>query len=229
MLNPSMKYLTIKNENGHLMEWKKTIFLKHFITKNFIEVGDYTYYDTSFTNENPEDFENTNILYFPVNNSKLKIGKFCCLANRCKFMMSGSQHHLNAFTTYPLFWNFIDDPMVKNYVEVIPDKKYYHKEYGDTVVENDVWVGYDALIMPGIKIGSGAVIGAGAVVTKDVPPYTIVAGNPAIIIRKRFDDETIKQLLAIEWWNWPIAKILRAYDALMNGKINDLTNVLKLL
>lgn len=219
-----MKYLPSKDENGHLTEWKSTVFLKHFITKDFIKIGDYTYYDASFTDEKPEDFENTNVLYFPANNTQLIIGKFSCLANKCKFMMSGAQHHLNSFTAYPLFWNFIDDPEVKNYMEIIPDKQYYHKEYGDTLVGNDVWIGYDALIMPGIKIGDGAIVGARAVVTKDVPPYTIVGGNPATIIRNRFDDKTIHQLLEIEWWNWPIKNIMDAYSAIMNADIKALSS-----
>lgn len=222
MLNINTRYLPTKDENGNLTEWKQSIFLKHFITKSFITVGDYTYYDASFTNENPEDFENANVLYFPSGDAKLKIGKFCCLANKCKFMMSGAQHHLNSFTTYPLFWNFISDPNVKSYFDVIPEQKYYHKKYTDTVIGNDVWVGYDALIMPGIIIGDGVIIGARSVVTKDVPPYSIVAGNPAKIIRKRFDDETINKLLTIKWWDWDIKAIMNAYQAIMDCDINKL-------
>jgi virginiamycin A acetyltransferase len=222
MLNTNIKYLPTKDEEGNLTYWKQTVFLKHFITKKFIEVGDYTYYDTSFTDDKPENFENTNVLYFPANNSKLKIGKFCCLANECKFMMSGAQHTLNSLTAYPLFWNFISDPEVKNYFDILPDKSTYHKEYADTVVGNDVWIGYDALIMPGIKIGDGAVIGARSVVTKDIPPYSIAAGNPAKIIRKRFDDEIIDKLLAIQWWDWDMEKIVSAYDAIMNSNITVL-------
>ncbi|HVV69763.1 MAG TPA: CatB-related O-acetyltransferase [Gammaproteobacteria bacterium] len=224
MLTTEMKYLPAKNEDGNLTEWKSTVFLRHFITKDFIKIGDYTYYDTSFTDENPEDFENTNVLYFPTNNSQLIIGKFCCLANKCKFMMSGAQHHLNSFTAYPLFWNFIDNPEVKSYMDIIPDKKYYHKEYDNTVVGNDVWIGYDALIMPGVKIGNGAIVGARAVVTKDVPPYAIVGGNPANIIRTRFDDKTIHRLLEIQWWNWSIEKIMSAYSAIMNADIKALAS-----
>lgn len=215
MLTPNTKYLPTKNPDGTRGEYDKCIFLKHFVTKNFIEVGDYTYYDESFGGGNPENFENENVLYFPTGN-KLKIGKFCCLASNCKFIMSGAQHHLNSFTTYPLFWNLLSNPEVKSYFDIIPNKKYYHKEYGDTIIGNDVWIGYDALIMPGITIGDGAVIGTRAVVTKDVEPYTIVAGNPAKIIRKRFDDKTIAKLLEIEWWNWEIEKIMENYNAIMN-------------
>jgi virginiamycin A acetyltransferase len=155
---------------------------------------------------------------------KLKIGKFCSLAKDCKFIMKGAQHHLNSFTTYPLFWNLISNPEVKSYFDVIPDKKYYHKEYEDTNIGNDVWIGYDALIMPGIKIGDGAVIGTRAVVTKDVEPYTIVGGTPAKVIRKRFDDKTIEKLLQIQWWNWEIEKIMENYDAIMDCDLEKLIN-----
>jgi virginiamycin A acetyltransferase len=223
MLTKQIKYLPGKDENGNTRDWKQTIFLKHFITKNFIEVGDYTYYDQSFGGGNPENFENENVLYFPTGN-KLKIGKFCSLASQCKFIMPGAQHHLNSFTTYPLFWNFLPNPKVKSYFDVIPDKKYYHKEYGDTIIGNDVWIGYDALIMPGVKIGDGAVIGTRAVVTKDVPPYTVVAGNPAKVIRKRFDDKTIEKLLEIKWWNWEMEKIMENYQSIMDCNLAKLMN-----
>lgn len=212
-----------KNPDRTLGEWKHTIFLKHFITKDFIEVANYTYYDASFTSENPEDFENTNVLYFPANGTKLKIGKWCQLANKCKFMMSGAGHHTNSFTIYPIFWNFIDDPKVKSYFDILPDRKYYNQK-GDTIIGNDVWIGYDALIMLGVKIGDGAVIGARAVVTKDVEPYTVVAGNPAKVIRKRFDDKTIEKLLEIQWWNWEIDKIMDNYTAIMDCNLEKLIN-----
>ncbi len=221
MLNKDLKYLPMKNSDGTLGECKKTVFLKHFITKDFIQIGDYTYYDASFSSENPEEFENTNVLYVGVG-SQLKIGKFCCLAHQCKFLMSGANHHLNAFTTYPLFWNFITKPEVKNYLEVIPDDRYYHKPKNDTIVGNDVWIGYDALIMPGIKISDGAIIGARSVVTKDVEPYTIVAGNPAKVIRKRFDSQTIDQLLSLQWWNLEMDEIMKKYEAIMNCKLEVL-------
>jgi virginiamycin A acetyltransferase len=221
MIEKDTKYLPFKKEDGSLGEWDKTIFLKHFITKDFIEVGDYTYYDQSIGSGNPENFENDNVLYFPTGN-KLIIGKFCSLASNCKFIMSGANHHLNSFTTYPLFWNFISNPEVKSYFDIVPDKKHYHKEYGNTVIGNDVWIGYDALIMPGVKIGNGAVIGARAVVTKNVEPYTIVAGNQAKIIRKRFDDETIFELLKIQWWDWDIEKIMANYSNIMNCNLENL-------
>jgi virginiamycin A acetyltransferase len=221
MLDKKTKYLQIKNPDGSIGEWRRTIFLKHFITKDFIEVGDYTYYDESFTETDPEKFEEHNVLYFGLG-QKLKIGKFCSLASNCKFLMKGAQHTLNSFTTYPLFWNLVSKPEIKNFFDCIPDKKYYNKDYGDTIIGNDVWIGYDALIMPGVTIGDGAVIGAKAVITKDVEPYTIVGGNPAKVIRKRFDDETIKKLLKVQWWNWEIEKIMKNYNLIMDCKIDEL-------
>ncbi len=224
MLTPNIKYLPIKNPDGTIREYDKVIFLKHFITKtDIIEVGDYTYYAaTGDAGCDPKEFENKNVLYvFP--GAKLKIGKFCQLAQDCKFMMKWCNHTLNSFTTYPLFWNLIDK--YDNYFDAVPAAKYYHKEYGDTIIGNDVWIGYDALIMPGVKIGDGAVIGARSVVTKDVEPYTIVGGNPAKIIRKRFDDTAIEKLLKIQWWNWEIEKIMANYKAIMACDLNSLCKI----
>lgn len=225
MLNTSLKYLPMKNPDGSLGEWKRTVFLKHFITKDSIEVGDFTYYDsTPCPDENPEEFENNNVLYFALD-TKLRIGKFCALAAKCKFIMPGAVHPLNSFTGYPLFWNLLADPAVKSYLDALPDPKYYHKKYGDTVVGNDVWIGYDALILPGVKIGDGAVVGARSVVTKDIPPYTIVAGNPATVIRQRFDKTTTETLLALKWWDWPMEKIITHYHAIMNRDLEALPRV----
>ena len=218
MLSKTQKYLQIKNEKGELIDYKSTIFLKHFITKDWIEVGDFTYYDTSFGGGNPENFENENVLYFPTG-QKLKIGKFCCLASACKFIMAGSVHPMKPLTTYPLFWNLIDQPTVKSFMDILPDQKYYHKTYGDTEIGNDVWIGYDALIMPGVKIGHGAIIAARAVITKDVPPYAIVGGNPAQILRFRFDETTIERLLKLSWWDWEIEKIVKNIENIYENNL----------
>jgi virginiamycin A acetyltransferase len=176
---------------------KKLVFLKNIITRHNIIVGDYTYYDD---HENPANFENNILYHFDFIGDKLIIGKFCAIASDVKFMMNGANHEIDPVSTYPFAimgngWEKI------NTVE----KKYPYK--GDTVIGNDVWIGYDALIMPGVKIGNGAVIASRAVVTKDVPDYAIVGGNPATIIRKRFDDETIGRLLKIAWWEWSAEKI----------------------
>lgn len=222
VFDKNQKYLLVKDKYGFIHKRKKTVFLKHFITKKNIEVGDYTYYDSTFSNESPKDFEKKNVLY-GYSPQKLKIGKFCQIASQAKFMMPGGVHHLNSITTYPLFW--YDILKVKSYLDILPGQKYYHKEYGDTIIGNDVWIGFDALIMPGVTIGDGAVIGARSVVTKDVASYTIVAGNPARIIRKRFDNNMIAKLLDLKWWNWDIGVIMKNYDAIMDCDLKKLSNV----
>ena len=167
-------------------------FLKNFITKTNIIVGDYTYYDDT---DGPENFENENILYhYLFTGDKLIIGKFCAIAKDVKFIMNGANHKISGLSTYPfsIFGN--------GWEKVIP-KPGELPYKGDTVVGNDVWIGYDAIIMPGVHIGDGSIIAAKSVVTKDVLPYTIVGGNPAKIIKTRFDELTIKKLLDIKWWN----------------------------
>jgi virginiamycin A acetyltransferase len=221
MLNTNLKYLPTKDADGKMVDYKSCIFLKHFITKtNIIEVGDYTYYATTANaTKDSSNFENENVLY-AFDGARLVFGKFCQLAQDCKFMLQFADHHMNSFTTYPLFWNKLEE--VNSYFECIPDKKYFIKEYGPTLIGNDVWIGYDALIMPSVKIGDGAIIGARSLVTKDVEPYTIVAGNPAKVIRKRFPQQTIDKLLKIQWWNWEIEKIMMHYDDIMNCEIDKL-------
>lgn len=186
---------------------KEVIFLKHFITNPNIQVGDYTYYHDM---HHPEKFEKENVII--IYSCKLTIGKFCQIAHGTKFMMSDANHQMNGFSTFPFF---IFGGEWSNYQPDTPKK-------GDTVVGNDVWFGQDSLIMPGIKIGSGAIIAARSVVTKDVPPYTIVGGNPAKIIRKRFSDETIDQLLHIQWWDWNYEKITRNIEAIVGADVQKL-------
>lgn len=142
------------------------------------------------------------------------------LANKCKFMMNGAMHLLKPLTTYPLFLNFIDSS--KKYFETIPGKEYHTKVLGSTLIGNDFWIGYDALIMPGVTIGSGAIIGSKTVVTKDVKPYEIVVGNPGTAIKKRFDEETINKLLDISWWDFSMDRIMNSYQAIMDGRVDEI-------
>ncbi len=191
------------------------VYLKNVIKNPNIIVGDYTIYN-DFVND-PRDFEKNNVLYhYPINKDKLIIGKFCSIACGTKFMFTSGNHSLKSLSTYtfPIFfdeWN-LD---AKNITSAWDNK-------GDIVIGNDVWIGYEAVIMPGVKIGDGAIVGTRAVVTKDVPPYTIVGGVPARPIRKRFDDETIEKLLKIKWWDWDKEKIEKNISVIQSGEIDKL-------
>ncbi|MEI6285700.1 MAG: CatB-related O-acetyltransferase [Bacillota bacterium] len=187
-------------------------FLKNFITNPNIVIGDFTYYDDPAGVEN---FENNCVLYhFDFIGDKLIIGKYCQIASGAKFIMNGANHGLTGFTTYP-FKIFAE----YSAVPLLSDNK------GDTVVGNDVWIGYDVTIMPGIEIGDGAIIASKSVVTKSVAPYTIVGGNPAQLIRKRFSDQVIVRLLKIQWWNWTTTKIKEYAPVLLADDINKLMDV----
>ena len=185
------------------------VFLKNAITSPYIEVGEYTYY-SDLVNK-PEDFQKNNVLYLDdCFKDMLHIGRYCAIASGAKFLMNASNHKLSAFTTYP--FRIFSAPGWGDGERTRADIHFK----GDIVVENDVWIGYDATILPGAKICDGAIIGAKAVVTGTVPPYAIAAGNPARIIRMRFDDETIALLLRIQWWNWSPEKIAEHIDILSN-------------
>jgi virginiamycin A acetyltransferase len=190
----------------------RTVYLKNIIKNPQIIVGDYTYYD------DPEDVHNfeKNVLYlFDFMGDKLIIGKFCQIATGVRFIMNGGNHAMNGVSTYP--FKVFGGEWSKALLEV--------KSKGDTVVGNDVWIGNNTTIMPGLKIGDGAIIGTNSLVTKDVAPYTIVGGNPAKEIRKRFDDETIQLLLTIKWWDWDVQKITDNLEVITNGKIDELKQI----
>jgi virginiamycin A acetyltransferase len=187
----------------------KTIaYLKNCVTSPFIEVGDYSFYHDF---ENPLDFESKCVLYhYPyVNNDRLKIGKFCSIAYGTKFLFNGANHTLNSLSTYP-FPVLADEWDLAEPITDAWDNK------GDIVVGNDVWIGFEAVIMAGVTIGDGAIIGSRAVVTKDVEPYSIVGGIPAKLIRKRFSEEKILELLEMKWWNWSEEMIKKNLDRIMN-------------
>jgi len=192
-----------------------TVYLQNVVTAPTITVGDYTMYD-DFVHD-PREFEKNNVLYhYPINHEKLVIGKFCSIACGAKFLFNSANHALGSLSTYPfpIFFEEWDLP-----VEGIPaawDNK------GDIVVGNDVWIGYEAVILAGVTIGDGAIIGARAVVTKDVPPYTIVGGVPAKPIRKRFDEDTIARLLELRWWDWPEERIAQSIQAIQTGRLDEL-------
>ena len=196
----------------------QTVYLKSVITKPTIEVGDFTIYN-DFVND-PRDFEKNNVLYhYPINHDRLTIGKFCSIACGAKFIFNCANHTLKSLSTYtfPLFFEEWDLP--KSEVSTAWDNK------GDIVIGNDVWIGYDAVIMAGVHIGDGAIIGTRAVVTKDVEPYSIVGGVPAKEIRKRFAPDVVAKLLELKWWNWPSEKIKKHKAAIQSGNIDELLNI----
>ncbi len=192
----------------------RTAFLKPLITRPTIEVGDYTYYDDPL---GPERFEEHNVLYhFDFVGDRLVIGRYCALAANTRFIMNGANHDLRGFSTFPFAvfggaWRDSFDP-----------QSLAAGFRGDTVVGNDVWFGMDTTVMPGVTVGDGAIVAAGAMVSADVPPYAVVAGNPARIVRMRFDAATVERLLAIAWWHWPVDKVTRNIDAIGGNDLERL-------
>lgn len=195
-----------------LDKYDRLCFLKNVIKNPNIIVGDFTYYDDF---ENVDNFEKNVKYHFDFVGDKLIIGKFCMIASDVKFIMNGANHLTNALTTYPfaIFGNGWENAM---------ENKSYPKK-GDINIGNDVWIGYNATIMAGVTIGDGAIIATNATVIKDVEPYSIVGGNPAQEIKKRFSEATISKLLKIKWWNWDIEKITKNIQNLTDNEIDKLT------
>ena len=199
---------------------KQTIYLNAVIKDPQIEVGDYTIYNDFVAD--PLLFEKNNVLYhYPIHREKLIIGKFCSIACGTKFLFNCANHTLKSLSTYtfPLFYE--EWELEKSNITTAWDNK------GDIVIGNDVWIGYEAVIMAGVHIGDGAIIAARAVVTKDVPPYTIVGGTPDKEIRKRFDAEVIQQLLILKWWDWSTDEIRQCLPYIAEGKLNELLAIMK--
>ena len=196
---------------------KQTVYLNAVIKDTQIEVGDYTIYNDFVAD--PLLFEKNNVLYhYPIHREKLIIGKFCSIACGAKFLFNCANHTLKSLSTYtfPIFYE--EWELEKSNITTAWDNK------GDIVIGNDVWIGFEAVIMAGVHIGDGAII---AVVTKDVPPYTIVGGTPAKEIRKRFDTEVIQQLLMLKWWDWSTDKIRKCLPYIAEGKMNELLTTKK--
>ena len=192
-----------------------TVYLQNVVTDPSIVVGDYTIYD-DFVND-PRDFQRNNVLYhYPINRERLVIGKFCSIACGAKFLFNSANHTLRSLSTY-IFPVLFEEWGLD--VARIPEA---WDNRGDIVIGNDVWIGYDAVVLAGVTVGDGAIIAARAVVTKDVPPYTIVGGVPARPIRRRFSDSEIDQLLELKWWDWPEEKIARSIDVIQSGDLEGL-------
>ena len=194
---------------------RQTVYLRAVVHGHNISVGDYTIYN-DFVRD-PVEFERNNVLYhYPVNGDRLVIGKYCSIACGAKFLLNSANHTLRSLSTYPfpIFYEAWGTPVSE--VSSAWDNR------GDIVIVNDVWIGYEAVILSGVHIGDGAIIGARAVVTRDVEPYTIMGGVPARPIRKRYDEETIQRLLALRWWDFPPEQMRKCLDALEQGDLQAL-------
>lgn len=186
--------------------WKGTAYLKAIVRNPLIEVGDFSYYDDS---RGPEHFEARCVRYhFDFIGDRLIIGRFVAIAQGAQFIMNGANHPMGGFSTYPFnMLGFTDKPAFSSDGLV---------SRGDTVIGHDVWIGRDAVIMPGVKVGNGAIIGAHAVVARDVPPYGVVVGNPGVVKRLRFDQATVAALQEIAWWDWP-AEVIERHVSMIAG------------
>ena len=186
---------------------KQMCQLKEIVRNENLIIGDYTYYHDF---QNPLDFEKNNLLYhYPINNDKLIIGKFCSIASGAKFLFNGGNHKSDSYVNYPFsIFNRLWD------IDLKVNESWENK--GDIIIGNDVWIGYEAIIMAGVTIGNGARIATRAVVTKDVNPYEIVGGVPAKLIKKRFDDETIELLEKLKWWDKNETEIKKIIPILMS-------------
>ncbi|WP_319226535.1 CatB-related O-acetyltransferase [Draconibacterium orientale] len=204
-----------KNKTFPLAHYNRLCFLKNIIKNPNIIVGDYTYYDDF---EDVNNFEKNVKYHFDFVGDKLIIGKFCMIASGAKFIMNGGNHLTDAISTYPF------SIFGKDWSNAMEGKTYPYK--GDTEIGNDVWIGSNSTIMPGVKIGDGAIVATNSTVTKNVEPYTIVGGNPARPIRKRFSEEQIELLLKLKWWNWDIEKITQSVQILGGTNIDELSKLL---
>lgn len=188
---------------------KRICYIKKVITRPNIHIGDYTYYDDP---NGAERFEEHVTHHYEFLGDQLVIGKFCAIAQGIEFIMNGANHRMNSVTTYPF------NIMGHGWEKVTPTMHDLPFK-GDTVVGNDVWIGQNVTVMPGVQIGDGAVVAANTVVTKNVPAYHIAGGNPAAVIKKRFRDDLIDHLLRIRWWDWPAEKIFSNLEILCSGDL----------
>ena len=187
-------------------------FLKNIVTRPNIDIGDFTYYDDP---DGVDNFENNVLYHFPFIGDRLIIGRFCAIARGVKFIMNGANHQMNGISTFPFF-------IFGNGWEVARPAPGELPYKGDTIIGNDVWIGYDVLIMPGVTIGDGAIIAARSVVTTDVPPYTVIGGNPAQVVRRRFDADSVRRLQSVARWNRSPAWITEHLNAIRAGDIDAL-------
>ena len=190
------------------------VFLKNVVTNPQIEIGDYTYYHDF---DEPLGFERNVRYAFPFIGDRLVIGRFCSIASGATFILNGGNHLTETVSSYPfaIFGSGWEDAMPARW-----------PQRGDIVIGNDVWIGFEATLMPGVQVGDGAVIAAKSVVASDVPPYAVVGGNPARVIRFRHSEADIASLLELCWWNWPVETITRHARVIATGSVDDLERAL---
>ncbi|MEU9325368.1 CatB-related O-acetyltransferase [Streptomyces canus] len=193
----------------------RVVFLKPMLTSPKIDVGEYTYYDDP---DGATEFEQRNVLY-AYGPERLTIGKYCAIATGTRFLMAGAEHPTMGVSTFP--FTMFGGEWAEQTLDIVTSMP----SRGDTVVDNDVWFGYQSTVMPGVHIGDGAIIAAGAVVTADVAPYTIVGGNPARPIRQRFSDADVQLLLRAAWWDWPADLVTAHARTIMAGTPSDIARV----
>lgn len=210
-----MNYGPDKNEKFPNRNVPSVCFIKNVITRPNIEVGDYTYYDDA---NGADKFEEHVTHHYEFLGDKLIIGKFCQIASGIKIIMNGANHRMNSVTTYPF-------NIMGNGWEKVTPKLTDLPFKGDTVIGNDVWIGQNVTILPGVHIGDGAIIGANSVVTKDIPAYHIAAGNPCKVIRKRFSEELINYLEEVKWWNWEEEKIFKNLEILCSSDLEKIKTI----
>lgn len=200
-------------------EYGTSCFVKNVVHAPNIEIGDYTYYDDD---TDPTGFERNNVLFnYPEFGDRLIIGKFCALAQGTTFIMGPANHRTGSTSTYP--FNVFGGA----WIEATPDHMSQLPRKGDTVVGNDVWLGRECVVMPGVKIGDGAIVAAYSVVTRDVAPYTVAGGNPARFIKSRFDEELTGLLLRIKWWDLPPEELVAWLPILCDENLENLRSALK--
>ncbi len=201
-------------------EYKTSCFIKNVVKAPNIIIGDYTYYDDS---DDPTGFEHNNVLFnYPEFGDRLIIGKFCAIASGTKFIMGAANHRISSITTYPFnVFGGVWKEKTPDHLSQLPFK-------GDIIVGNDVWIGRESRIMPGVKIGDGSIVGAYSVVTKDVPPYSVIGGNPARLIKRRFEGDLIKMLLKLRWWDFDAEKLVKFLPVLCDPDLDKVKRILKM-
>ncbi|WP_042222331.1 CatB-related O-acetyltransferase [Kutzneria albida] len=192
----------------------RLVLLKPLITSELIEVGEYSYYDDP---EHATEFETRNVLYH-YGPDKLRIGRFCALGAGTRFIMNGANHRMDGPSTFP--FPIMGGSWAEHFdlITGLPGR-------GDTVVGNDVWFGNSVTVMPGVRIGNGAIIATGSVVVQDVPDYAIVGGNPAKVVRSRYPEAEVARLLELAWWDWPAEHITEHVRTIMSGTVDELAAI----